>query len=113
MQKKKSNTYFTLNGKAITYSFYWKVVNRLNRDHYRAKRLFYRARNKTDPIEYIEKLINNNWHNLDTVEMDYNKAKLERWIAENIDRVQPEPKRIVVDRGKVPERLGNLLKEVL
>lgn len=108
------NIYFSYpGGKAITYSFYWKVCNRVGKSHNETKRIFYRAKGATNPITWISKGLKDGYA-LTPCEDEYdNIPAVTAWIDKVINKIEPEKKPVFIDRKKAPDKLGDILKGVL
>ncbi len=127
--KKKSNTYFTYAGYQIPVSFIMRLKNKKKLRAYEIDRLIYRAVKYCEYLkrcEYLElsdeeprlievmvKGMQEGWLFKVTHDEEYKKEKVEAWIAREIYHRKPEPKRVVVDRYKKPERLGNIVKDLI
>lgn len=109
-QKMPKHIAFYLNGQGIPGSFYGMILHRIFRgNEYDAGRIFYRARNKENPIEYISKgiLRDNPFILKMTVEEEQaGNLTVQKWIDETIHKMTVKTTRPIKKIGKEGVREG-------
>jgi hypothetical protein len=83
-QKAVNGAGFTMNSKKIAFSFYFAVCKKIGGNREDTNRIFFRARDKTDPVAWVLRGLSEGYvHNASQEESD-NPPLVQAWIDEHI-----------------------------
>ena len=103
-----ASKYLQLGKGKIPWSFYWHVVKKCGGDIHAANDIFYRARDKDNPVQYISAGMRDGWifH-----PYECNRQHKQDWINSKMFGMKPEKKKLV-EVNNCPASMSDILKDL-